>query len=211
MLAGANRLAVHHDNGQWEVIGFCQAELIAPATYRLSQLLRGLDGTDPEGEGAVSTGRSAVLLDGAVASRSIPQQWIGETLPVRAYAGRKDGEGQANSFSVELSPVLPLAPAHLWGKRVGNDVILTWTRRSRADTNGWGIADAPMEHAPERYRVTVFAGAQTKRTVETSAPALTYTAAEQIADFGNLTAGFTFAVVQLSPVFGAGFSSQGAF
>ena len=33
VLAGANRIAVETDAGEWEMVGFADAELIAPETY----------------------------------------------------------------------------------------------------------------------------------------------------------------------------------
>ncbi len=45
VLAGSNRLAIEGDAGQWEVVGFAGASLIAPGHYRLHDLLRGLEGT----------------------------------------------------------------------------------------------------------------------------------------------------------------------
>ena len=43
VLAGANRIAVETDTGDWEVIGFAEAELVSPGIYNLRRLLRGLD------------------------------------------------------------------------------------------------------------------------------------------------------------------------
>jgi hypothetical protein len=45
VLSGSNRLAVETDAGGWEVIGFAQAELVSAGRYRLTRLLRGLEGT----------------------------------------------------------------------------------------------------------------------------------------------------------------------
>ena len=47
--------------------------------------------------------------------------------------------------------------------------------------------------------------------LDVTAPAATYTAADQIADFGTLPAAFDFTVAQLSPVFGPGAAGEGRF
>lgn len=46
VLAGGNRLAIETDAGDWEIVGFAQATLVAPGEYRLRRLLRGQGGTD---------------------------------------------------------------------------------------------------------------------------------------------------------------------
>ena len=63
-----------------------------------------------------------------------------------------------------------------------------------------------VAEASERYRLTVYAadGETVLRQIETAAPAYTYTAADQAADFGSLPASLTVSVAQLSDTIGAG-------
>ncbi|HTM79299.1 MAG TPA: phage tail protein, partial [Devosia sp.] len=204
VLAGANRLAVETDSGDWEIIGFAQAELIAPATYRLSQLLRGQGGTVPA-IGPAASGRSVFLLDTRIGVLPVSAQWLGTTASLIAYAGSDDLTGTAVTADFGLAPVLPLAPVHLRAKRdaMGN-IALSWVRCSRADGDGWGVVDAPLEHVPERYLVSIFVGATLVRSFETGASAATYSSAEQLADFGAPAPAFDFTIQQISPVFGPG-------
>jgi hypothetical protein len=68
----------------------------------------------------------------------VPAAWLGETVPLRAYAGAADGEGTVFETELGLGPVLPLAPVHLRALRdAGGDVALSWVRRSRFDTDSW--------------------------------------------------------------------------
>ncbi|MGV8954019.1 MAG: baseplate multidomain protein megatron, partial [Cypionkella sp.] len=92
VLAGANRVAVQTDSGEWEIIGFAQADLIGPETYRLSRLLRGQGGTVPA-IGAAAIGRPVVLLDSRVSIQAANGQWLGGTASLRAYAGSSDLAG----------------------------------------------------------------------------------------------------------------------
>ena len=64
---------------------------------------------------------------------------------------------------------------------------------------------------PEAYRIEIFDGPDVVRTISASAPLVTYTAAEQTADFGAPPAAFAFTVAQVSPVYGAGHFATGAF
>ncbi|MDB5530551.1 MAG: hypothetical protein JWR51_3654 [Devosia sp.] len=210
VLAGGNRIAGQTIGGDWEVIGFAQAELIAPATYRLSRLLRGQAGTVPA-IGTVADGAPVFLLDSRVGVLPVSAQWLGTEASLIAYAGSDDLKGTGFTADFALAPVLPLAPVHLRAKRAGGDIALSWTRCSRADGDGWGAGDAPLEHMPERYAVSIFDGLTLLRSFERSTPAGTYAAADQVSDFGGPASAFQFTVQQISPVFGAGHSGRGQF
>lgn len=212
VLAGANRLAVETDSGAWEVIGFAQAELAAPAIYRLSRLLRGREGTD-HAIGPASAGARVVVLDGRPASLPVPVAWLGTERSFRAYAGARDEAGQGLAVMLDLAPSLPLAPVHLVAERLpgSDDVTLSWVRRSRADPDNWALEDAPADLVPEAYRLRILDGETPVRSITSATPLLTYAAAEQLADFGLLPAAFDFDVVQLSPVLGAGHAARGHF
>ena len=210
VLAGGNRLAVETDSGEWEVIGFLDAELIAPATYRLTGLLRGQDGTGGA-MGPVAVGRPVVLLDSRVVTLPTSSQWLGGSASLRSFAGSSDLMGTVSQIGVTTKPALPLAPVHLRAWRQGSDIALRWTRCSRADGDGWGAGEAPLEHSPERYQVTLRNGVTVLRTFETATPEAVYTAAQQAADVGSTPGAFSFTIAQVSPVLGSGHAAQGAF
>lgn len=207
VLAGSNRIAVQTDVGDWEIIGFAEAELIAVGRYRLRRLLRGLDGTGAA-MGPVSVGRSVVLLDARARMLPVDAHLLGESRTMLAYAGSHDLTGTPVVAATARSPALPLSPVHLRARReAGGAVQLSWVRRSRADGDGWGAGEAPLEHRPEAYAVTVTGG----RTLTVGTPGCVYGAAEQTADFGGLPTQFQFGVAQLSPVLGAGHVAWGEF
>lgn len=210
-LAGGNRIAVETDAGEWEVLGFAGAELIAPGRYRLTDLLRGLGGSDVA-MGPAAAGNRLVLLDGNVAVLPVEPDWLGGELALRAFAGRHDATGTAFAATLGLGPVLLLPPVHVRAVRgAGGDVALGWVRRSRADAGAWAAMEVPLEHVPEAYRVTILEGATPVRSLDVLAPAALYTAAMQAADFGAPPAAFAFTVAQLSPVFGPGHAGRGRF
>ncbi len=210
-LAGSNRIAVENDAGRWEVIGFAKAELIAPKRYRLTQLLRGLEGTDGAA-GAVSPGRRVLLLDGRAAMLPVEAHRIGESQSLRCHAGPGDLLGQAILVSPDAGPALPLAPVHVRANKAGDGAIqFHWTRRSRADGDGWGMAEPPLEHVPERWRLRVLDGSTPVRTIETGSASATYGLGEQEADFGGPASNFTFTIAQLSPVLGPGHAASGVY
>ena len=212
VLAGANRIAVANDAGDWEVIAFAEAELIAPQSYRLTRLLRGQMGTD-FAIGATSAGNRVLVLDSDATLLPVPAGWLGTTVDVRSFAGRADAEGTLSEIEISIDPVLPLAPCHLTATRTagGNDVALIWTRRSRADADSWTPDDAPLDFSPEGYTLTVFNGVSPVRTIAVGAPAATYTSAQQTTDFGSPPTSFTYTVAQLSALYGAGPAATGTF
>ncbi|SEP76747.1 Terminase-like family protein [Devosia sp. YR412] len=210
VLGGSNRLALETDAGDWEVLGFAEAALVSPGRYRLSHLLRGLQGTGPA-MGVASVGRRVMLLDGRVASLPLQAQWLGETRDFRLYAGARDVEGTSLSVATDAGPALPLPPVHLRAVRNGGDIALSWLRCSRADGDGWGVAESPLDHLPELYRLKIFNGVTPVRVLSPETSAATYTAAEQLADFGAPPASFVFTVAQVSPVLGVGHATQGEF
>lgn len=153
------------------------------------------------------------MLDERSTLLPVPGGWLGAELDLRAFAGRHDETGEVFAADIGLAPVLPLAPVHLRAERVvgGSDIALSWLRRSRADADSWAVADAPLDVAPEAYRIEIFNGATLVRTIAASTTTATYTAAQQTTDFGAPPASFAFAVAQLSPVYGPGHAAAGSF
>lgn len=207
-LAGSNRIAVQTDAG-WEVIGFAGAELVSAGAYRLTRLLRAQGGTVV---GLAAAGARVLVLDEAVAVLPVEAGWAGDTLALRAFAGRRDAEGTFHDADVGLGPLTPLPPGHLRAVREGSGAVsLTWVRRSRADAGSWAALEVGLDYAPEAYRVTIFEGVTPVREIEVSATSATYPAAAQVDDFGVLPDGFGFAVAQLSAEYGPGAAAMGAF
>ncbi|HEV7719564.1 MAG TPA: hypothetical protein VGO70_11380 [Arsenicitalea sp.] len=85
VLAGSNRLAIETDAGAWEIVGFADAELVSPNTYRLTRLLRGLDGSS-DAVGAASAGNRVMVLYDRVVTAPVPSEWLGDTLALKAYS-----------------------------------------------------------------------------------------------------------------------------
>jgi hypothetical protein len=212
VLAGANRLAIRNDAGEWEIIGFANAALTVPSTYCLTHLLRGQGGT-VHAVGGAAAGNPVMVLDAGADAVSVPTDWLGQTLELRAYAGRTDAVGAAFSASVDLAPALPLAPVHLAATRdaASGDVALSWVRCSRSDTDSWATTEAPLDVTPEAYAITILDGGAAVRTIPAASPAVTYTAVDQTADFGSPPASFSFTVAQVSPTLGPGIAATGAF
>jgi len=209
-LAGTNRLLVETDGGNWEVIGFAHAALQAPGQYRLTKLLRGLEGSG-SAIAPASAGRRVMVLDQSVAALAVETDWLGETRNLHAAVAGGENR-QIVPVAPGSGPALPLAPVHLYGQRLANgNVDLRWTRRSRADGDGWGVAEPAVEYVPERWQVTIRSGGAPIRTLSTTQALSSYALADQMTDFGGPASGFSFTVQQVSAALGLGHAATGVF
>ena len=90
------------------------------------------------------------------------------------------------------------------GARSGGDLALSWVRRTRIGGDSWDAVEVPLGEETERYEIDILDGTDVVRTLATTTPAATYTAAEQTADFGAPQSSIDLRVYQLSTVFGRG-------
>jgi hypothetical protein len=98
---------------------------------------------------------------------------------------------------------------HVAGRRPtgSDDIKLTWKRRTRIGGDGWSQVDVPLAEDSEAYEVEILDGATVKRTLNAASPSVTYTSAQQAADFGAPIAWpntLDVKVYQLSTTFGRG-------
>ncbi|NQE64525.1 host specificity protein [Caulobacter sp. RHG1] len=206
VLAGENVLAIRAAAGDWEIIAFQAAQLIAPDVWRLSGLLRGQrDGA--ASEAIIPTGAALVLLDEAVAPMSVAAFERGAPLLIRAApaGGPPSGAAMTEVTATWTGRALrPLAPAHLRGRMVGGDLRLSWIRRARVGGDVWD-GEVPLAEGGERYRLRVLDGGAALREVEVSSPAFVYTAAMRTADAPSSAA--VIEVAQADALYGWGASA----
>lgn len=177
--------------------------------YRLSGLVRGRRGTE-WAMGTHAKNERFVLLNGTWLNR-FPQN-VNEIGITRQWKIVPTGLAQEDQTDQDFTNTgvssKPYAPVHMRARRavVGNDLTLTWHRRTRIG-GGWsdGI-DAPLGEASESYDVEIMSGASVVRTVNVTTESFVYTAAMQSAD-GISTAATTshFRVYQRSANVGRGY------
>ena len=194
LFAGANALAVEAAPGVWEVLQAGNAELIAPGRYRLSRLLRGQRGTEGAIGSPAPAGARVVVLDEALAPLPVPEAALGLEANWRFGPASKpvaDRSYRQLGFTPEGVGLRPFSVAHVrqpWRTaRAPGDLVIAWTRRSRAlAADSWTAAEAPLAEEREAYEVEVLDGTSVVRTLATTTTSATYTAAQQLADFGAL-------------------------
>ncbi|PLX39067.1 MAG: hypothetical protein C0606_00540 [Hyphomicrobiales bacterium] len=208
VLNGANAIAVETTDGGWEVLQFVNAELTASRTYTLSRLLRAQLGTEDAMAAGSAVGARVVLLNDALVNLSIRRSEIGLPLIYRVGPGRRNVADQAFreiSFTAGGRGLRPYSPVHIRARRdaASGDLALSWIRRTRTDGDSWEGRDVPLGESEQLYQVEILDGGTIVRSVETDTPRATYSAAQQIADFGVLPSTITLRVAQLND-FGAG-------
>lgn len=212
LLAGGNLAAVENEDGEWELLQFQTATLVAPSTYDLSVLLRGQFGSEAAMRSPVAAGASFILLDEAVTAADMTGDDIGLLLDWRfGPAGELIDDlafvTQAHAFTG--LGLRPYSPVHLQGKRdpTTGDWTFVWVRRTRTGGDSWESADVPLSEASELYTLEILdaPGGDVLRTITgLGAQAYLYSAADQVTDFGSTQFNVAIRVRQISATYGAG-------
>jgi hypothetical protein len=195
LLAGGNLGAlVTEDN--LEVIQFASAELVEEGRYRVTNLVRGLGGTEDAASNMTPAGARFVLLDENPVDLNLTAQALisGTTLRVEPHSG---GIGTFSRTDVPLTAIprslQPLAPVHLQATKAPDGVVtISWIRRSRGATDLWELASTPLNEEAELYRLVVQQSETVLREEEVTEPHWTYSAADQAAD--GLSGGDTLSI-----------------
>lgn len=218
-LSGLNTIAIGppEGTGPWEYIYFRTAAAVDDKTFELTGLLRGRRGTEGSA-GGHSVGDHVYLLktsastdnDVALTVRPTPATLIGEEVTWRA---KGDGETPIAAFDVTATlaanSLKPWAPCHYKVELAGgNDLNVSWTRRSRLSAID-EVEDPPLGEATEEYVLEILDGAGIlKRTVTgLTTPDYVYSSANQTTDgFTPPLSTLQMRAYQISAVVGRGYT-----
>lgn len=207
VLAGGNTIALRGADGAWELLGFARADLVGVGTYRLSRLLRGLRGSEPQAMREVPAGQPFVVLDEAVGTLAAGVSSLEHAFLYRVAPSDRDyTDPSAIAFKAVVTGLAlqPLAPVHLKASRSAIGVTLGWTRRSRVDGDPWGPLEIPLGESSESYLVEISDGPTLRRSITVATPSLVYAAADELADFGSPQSVLSIRVRQISAEVGPG-------
>ncbi len=205
ILAGANALAIGSGtDDQWEIIQFRNATLVGNRTWDLTMRLRGQLGTDgvmpprwPVGSRVVILDRSLRRLDQQASLRGVARHFrhgpAGDPYTAPSYAD------ETRTF--QGVGLRPYAPVHLNQRMEGDDLLVSWIRRTRTMGDAWEGLDVPLGEERELYRVRILRAGQVVREEMTSEPRWRYAAAARAEDG---TGPATLDVAQVSLTFGPG-------
>ena len=211
-LDGAGRAAIRTPSGLWEVFQFAAADLVAPATWRLSMLLRAQGGSEDAWDGlsAIPAGQPFVLLDERLVVLPMSRDDLGRALDLRIGPAAEPYTA-ASYVDLPVTPggrgLLPWSPAHLRAEVDGEsgDLRVAWVRRSRAPgADTWALVEVPLAETREAYRLTLSVDGTAVVTVETTGPAWVWSAADRLAHLGSAPVTVAIAVAELSAEIGPG-------
>jgi hypothetical protein len=211
VFGGANALAVQNGDGDWEIVQFADAALIAPGQWTLTRLLRGRYGSETAMGSPVAAGARVVVLDSSLAQLGLTQAqlrqsfdylWGPQGTPI------SDPAYQGAELTFAATGLIPLAPCHVaFAWDASGDLTISWLRRDRAPAAANLIqASTPMSEAEESYDLEITNGGTVVRTFAAIPQhAQVYSAAQQAADFpGGLPDPLVVNVYQLSSAVGRG-------
>lgn len=204
VLNGANRLAVQKADGDWEILGFAEAELVGPNHYRLSGLLRGLAGSPVTD---VQPGARVVWVSDALVPLALDAHELGAPLDVQAVAAGwpvTDGAAVTVSHAHAQRALWPLPVVHVRSAWQGAHWQVRWVRQTRSGGDDWTAPEIELGEAREAYRVRLLDGEVPVFETEVTTPELTLAEAELAGAFGGLPQAVTVEIAQLSARLGAG-------
>jgi hypothetical protein len=208
LLEGANMALVLTAAGDVEVIQFQTVTSLGGGVYQLSKLVRGKRGTDHV-VGMHGSSETFILYDATAFDKAtVPLGWNGLSRYERVL-GRYDSFDALTSVSHMFSgrAELPYSPVGITGTRDGsNNLTISWIRRSRIGGDYWSDSyeTIPLGEVSEGYSVDVLNGGSVVRTISAISPTATYSAANQIADFGSVQSSVSVVVYQISNSVGRG-------
>lgn len=209
VLDGANAAAIGAD-GRWEIVQFRDAELLAGKVYRLTVLLRGRRGTEHIVGNSEADDRFVLLTGPGIQRVTLATSQIGREYLYKAVASGMTLDGADSlSFTGRGMALKPFSPAMVAGEQ-GTDSTwtITWVRRGRIGQTLQSGIDVPLSEDEEDYEVDIFNGSAVVRTLSVSTESATYTAAQQITDFGSVQATLTIEVFQMSAQIGRGTGTE---
>lgn len=201
-------------HGRWEFIQFKTATLESAGVYTLRGLLRGRRGT--EWATGTHTAADSVVLVQPTGLRRIEDQQADVNLPryLRAVSiGRQLDSVASQTFTEEGVGQKPFAPVDLALHRDGSgNITATARRRTRLSHRFLTPAiELPLGETVEAYVVEIFEDdtfAAVVRTINVTAPAFSYSAADQTTDFGSPQAEIHLRMYQLSAQVGRGYALE---
>ncbi|MFZ2030199.1 MAG: glycoside hydrolase/phage tail family protein [Vitreimonas sp.] len=200
VLNGANAFAIEAD-GEYEIVQARDCVLVGDNEYDLSTFLRGCLGSAHAMQAPHPVGTRIVVLNDRLTRMEIGAHEWNEELQVIAPpfgAPPTDARAAVEGATLPHAAARPWAPARVQASRgASGDVAISWIRCARSGGDSWGAGDVPLGELSEAYQLDILSGSVVKRSVTVTSPAYTYSAANQIVDFGAPPASLHLRVAQL--------------
>ncbi len=195
--------------GRWELIQFTRAQLVGPGFYELSNLRRGLRGT--EAAITLHENNDAFVFMSQAQWESFGLDTVGTNLSFKAISMGMDGSGSsANDVTpftgASLKPLSVVDVTAVWES--DDDIALAWERRSRVGASWRDGVTPSLSEATEEYSIDVMDGTDVVNTYTSTSQNWTYSAADQVTDWGSVQTSVTVRIYQISAAVGRGFVKE---
>jgi hypothetical protein len=198
--------------GRWEILRYANAVLNSDGTKTLSVFLRGIRGTE-WATALHQVGDYFVLLDdpdNAFIGADLSALMIDRLYKAVTF-GRDLSSAEETRFSYDGVNLRPLSAVHASGEIVDDDWVIEWVPRTRYSSNFWVTGNQPQNEAVMAWQVDVSDGSSVVRTIQSALPSVTYTAEQQVEDFGSLQSSLSVAIYQISQRVGRGYPLEVEF
>jgi hypothetical protein len=191
-----------------EVVQFATARDLGNGFWELSDLLRGLRGTDGETGKHVQGERFVRLTYASVQRVTHDQASLNRAGIYRAITvGDATDSATSFTFTNTGNSLRPFAPAlYEMVRRDNGDIYARWSPRARLNSGLLNGQATALDQDSENYEIDVLKDGAAVRTVQLIAREWTYTAAMQTADFGAMQDMVEFNLYQMGRVAGRGFA-----
>lgn len=193
-----------------EILLAMTATFVSTGVYVLSDLVRGLRGTERYKSTHVA-GERAVRLPLSGEGIVRPVLDLGELGVPRQYRaityGLELDSQDSTPFTSAGYGLKPLPPVDFRRVALNGNSTLSWNRRSRLSGEFPDSSDIPLGEAAELYYVDIYSDSGftlVVRTLQTDEPTASYTLAQQAVDFGSYQATLYLRIYQVSALVGRG-------
>jgi hypothetical protein len=183
--------------GRWEVIGWQTVTANSDGTYTFSGLSRGLYGTDVFTLTHASGDMFIPIPGNSFHNAALPIGDLGDVVYYRAVGiTQKLYAAWQEVATVTGNAERPPAPLSLDAVISGSDIALSCARRSRfvKHATDWAFVDS---EDVDQWEFDIISGSSIIRTLSSTTPGTTYTAAQITADFGSTPSNLTFAAFRI--------------
>jgi hypothetical protein len=184
-----------------EYLQFTTATLQGDGSYNITGLLRGQRGTEQHISGHAA-GDTFVVVDARLFRRDVGAGEIGDTDSYRAVTqGRNLDSAAEQSITFTAAAHRPYSPVHgvLLRDTGTDDWTISATRRTRIGGANVDGTDVPLGEVSEAWQADIMDGVTVKRTLSGTSLPLTYTSAQQVADWGSNQTSLDVNLYQVSP------------
>lgn len=181
LINGANAALLGGEIMQWQT-----ATALDDTSWRLSNLLRGRRGTEWAIAGHAVGERFIVLSTATLRREQMGLSEVDTTRLYRCVSMNSDLLTSSTQAFVNHAYGLKCYSCdHAKGTRnTGNDLTITWIRRTRLGGLWVDSRDVPLAEASEQYETAIMDGGTEVRVLTSTTPSVVYTAAQQTTDFG---------------------------